>query len=541
MSIFPLLHQSVEHHSQATPNHIAIDEGNRSISYFDLAKAMRGMASYLQTLEIKKNDHIGLLTNNGIEACIGILGSLRAGACYVPLNTTFPGKRLEAVIKDAEIEIVVSSKKHFAKLVDLAKETRGLNLDSLIILDGSEEEIQSYEFFNILSKRFRKIVGQETLEENLPLKPDSATENNLAYIMYTSGTTGKPKGVMITHKNVTSFLSWAIEYFSLNLQDRMSNHSDISFDLSVFDIFGAFYSGATLCPITQPGDFAFPANFIKDRKLTIWFSVPSVLGTLWKSGQLTEGAFSQHLRWAIFCGEALSPKYADLWIKTHPKIPICNLYGPTEATIACTYYNIGIDSKFDPTQDVPIGSPIGETQINILDNDLVESQNKSEIGKLTISGPQVSQGYWKKKELTEKVFITDEQNRFYDSGDLAYLDKNNFIRFAGRKDSQIKIRGYRVELGDIENALSSQSMVNEVVVLYFEEPSPLLIAAVALQSQLENKSEDIIEENILKHCEHLIPSYMIPNRIVFFPELPKNINGKIDRNDIKETLRKNLK
>jgi amino acid adenylation domain-containing protein len=357
--------------------------------------------------------------------------------------------------------------------------------------------------------------------------------------MYTSGTTGPPKGVMISHKNVTSFLTWAIEYFSLTSQDRMSNHSDISFDLSVFDIFGAFYSGATLCPISQPGDFAFPANFIKDRKLTIWFSVPSVIGTLWKSGQLTEGAFSKHLRWAIFCGEALSPKYADAWIKTHPKTPICNLYGPTEATIACTYHNIGIDSSFDSNQDVPIGLPIGDTKINILDNDLKKIPGKTNIGKLTISGPQVSKGYWKKEELTNKVFISDEQSRFYDSGDLAYRDENGLIHFVGRKDTQVKIRGYRVELGDIENAIVGHSAVNEVAVLFFDTPSPLLIAAVALQSEAMDRSNNA--EDILDHCERLIPSYMIPSQIDFFSELPKNVNGKIDRNSIREILVKNLK
>ncbi len=541
MPIFSLLHQSVEHHSKVTPDHIAIDEGNRSISYLDLATAMQATASYLQTLEVKKNERIGLLNSNGIEACIGILGSLRAGSCYVPLNTTFPGKRLAAIIKDAEIKTIISSKQHLAKLVELTQETSDLKLNSLIILDASEEEIQFHNSFDTLSSCFRKIVGQETLKKSISLKPCSTAEDDLAYIMYTSGTTGTPKGVMISHKNVTSFLTWAVEYFSLTSQDRMSNHSDISFDLSVFDIFGAFYSGATLCPISQPGDFAFPANFIKVRKLTIWFSVPSVIGTLWKSGQLTEGAFSKYLRWAIFCGEALSPKYADLWITTHPKTSICNLYGPTEATIACTYHNVDIDSKFDPGEDVPIGLPIGDTEINILSDDLENLNSNKQIGKLTISGPQVSQGYWGRKELTDKVFISNEPSRFYDSGDLAYIDENSFIRFVGRKDTQIKIRGYRVELGDIENAIISHSIVNEVAVLFFDEPPSLLIATVTLQSQTKDRSNDAIEEDILEHCERLIPSYMVPNRIIFFPELPKNVNGKIDRNAIRETLRKNLK
>jgi amino acid adenylation domain-containing protein len=541
MPISPLLHQSIEHHSKVTPNHIAIDEGDRSISYLDLATAMQATASYLQTLGIEKSERIGLLNSNGIEACIAILGSLRAGACYVPLNTTFPGKRLEAIVKDAGIRIIISSKQHLAKLVDFSEKYSGVKLGSLIILDVSDEEIRSHNSFENLSSCFNKIAGGEILKKDFSPKSCSATENDLAYIMYTSGTTGNPKGVMISHNNVTSFLTWAIEYFSLTSQDRMSNHSDISFDLSVFDIFGAFYSGATLCPISQPGDFAFPANFIKDRKLTIWFSVPSVIGTLWKSGQLTEGAFTNHLRWAIFCGEALAPKYADAWITTHPKTPICNLYGPTEATIACTYHNVGIDSTFDPSQDVPIGFPIGNTEINVLNDDLKKITGKNSIGKLTISGPQLSQGYWKKEELTNKVFFSNEQSRFYDSGDLAYSDENNLIRFVGRKDTQVKIRGYRVELGDIENAIIGHSTVNEVAVLFFDTPSPLLIATVALQSEAMDRSNNAIEEDILDHCERLIPSYMIPRRIDFFTELPKNVNGKIDRNAIREILGKNLK
>ena len=318
---FPLIHQAVEHHASAIPNHTAIDEGDRSISYSELSDSMQQVASYLQKLNINKNDRIGLLLDNGIEACIGILGTLRAGACYVPINTTFPTARLKFIVEDAEIKIVITTQKQLEKLVALSKESNNLKLDSLIIIDANEKDIQSKEPVASLACFFKEIVGQETLQKTSVPKPCSSAENDLAYIMYTSGTTGTPKGVMITHKNVTAFLNWAVEYYSLTAQDRMSNHSDISFDLSVFDIFGSFFSGATLCPITHAGDYAFPANFIKDRNLTIWFSVPGVLGTLWKSGQLTEGAFSKHLRWAIFCGEALPPKYADLWIRTSTEKP----------------------------------------------------------------------------------------------------------------------------------------------------------------------------------------------------------------------------
>ena len=217
--------------------------------------------------------------------------------------------------------------------------------------------------------------------------------------MYTSGTTGSPKGVMLSHRNVKTFVQWGVERYEIGPSDRMSNHSAVSFDLSVFDIFGSFFGGATLCPITEFKHRAFPATFIRDRKITVWFSVPSVLGMMLRTKQLTPNAFPD-LRLALFCGEALATEYANAWIDTHPHVPIVNLYGPTEATIACAHYQL----RGKQSDRVPLGQPCRDSEILVLKQDSDELADVGEIGRLIICGSQLSPGYWRRPDLTDTVF-----------------------------------------------------------------------------------------------------------------------------------------
>jgi amino acid adenylation domain-containing protein len=531
---FSLLHQSVEHQAIHNPRKVAIDEGARAITYAELCSEMHRIASVLQTNGTLKNDRIGLLTGSGIEACAGMLGILRADACYVPLNPAFPEKRLGSIIVDAGIKSLVTVKKYSDQLLKILKEIDGFQGVSIILLDSPMTGPEGLDLQKKFFQYFTTIIAADTLSQVAPPKPTQAMQDDLAYVMYTSGTTGTPNGVMVTHQNVTSFLRWALDHFSISSCDRMSGHSDISFDLSVFDIFGSFFAGATLCPVTHIGDKSFPGKFINDREITIWFSVPSVIGTLRKSGQLTQNIFSKHLRWAIFCGEALLPDYAESWIKTHPTVPMCNLYGPTEATIACSYFNLGDERFIESGNAIPIGHPTADTEIQILKQQTDEVADVDEIGRLMISGAQLSPGYFGKPGLTQDKFIphpfkNDTGERIYDSSDLAYRDGGGLIHFVGRADSQVKIMGYRVELGEIETVIAHHIAVNEAAVVLMKTEKSPLVAAVSLN---QGFSEDTIKEDILIHCEQYLPSYMVPQHLVIYPSLPKNNNGKIDRNAI---------
>ena len=284
-----------------------------------------------------------------------------------------------------------------------------------------------------------------------------------------------------------------------------------------------------------PGDRAYPARFIKDRRITVWFSVPNVLGLMRSAKQLTANAFAAHLRLAIFAGEPLNPEHVAVWRATHPEIPIINLYGPTEAAVSVTYHRVGEEIPFDPAKPIPIGRPCRDVEILVLKMDSDEEAGVGETGRLMICGTQVCAGYWRRPELTAASFQINPFKkefgaRMYDSGDLAAKDSQGILHFVGRRDSQVKVMGYRIELGEIETALRRAAGVGEAAVVLLEGTTPTLVGAVALAG------EEVSEDQILTHCESLVPKYMVPHRVVFFPSLPKNDNGKIDRKAIKEVV-----
>ncbi len=530
---FALLHHAVEHHAEINPEHLAVDEGERTITYGELRHSMEQVAAVLMEGRLTRNRRVGLYLENGIGACVAMLGALRAGACYVPIPPSFPAERNAAIVLDSQPFAIVSVSPLLPGLLAVLPHVLAAPASLLIVLDATAENLSNAGLLPQLAAHFGSIMARDALERAVERPPAVGTiEEDLAYILYTSGTTGTPKGVMLSHRNVSSFLCWAMGYFALTSEDRISNHSNISFDLSVFDIFGAFFAGATVCPITTPGDRAYPARFIKDRRITVWFSVPSVLGLIRSAKQLTEGAFSAHLRLAIFCGEALAPEFAAAWLATHPQIPIINMYGPTEAAIACTYHRVGVDLPFDPKKPVPIGRPSRDTEILVLDLESDREAGSGETGRLMICGTQVCPGYWRRPELTALSFRINPSKsefgaRMYDSGDLAYKDAQGILHFVGRRDSQVKVMGHRIELGEIEVVLGRAASVSEAAVVLLEDPTPTLVAAVAVTG------DPVSEEQILTHCESLLPMYMVPQRVVFFPSLAKNDNGKLDRKAIK--------
>jgi amino acid adenylation domain-containing protein len=533
---FVLLHQAVEHHAEYEGDHPAIDDGERSLRYGQLRSHMDRLAGVLIEHGLCRHGRVGIYLENGIPAVIAMLGTLRAGGCYVPIPPAFPPERGAMIAVDAELHAMVTTQEYLPRLVELIPYLKLTNRIVLIVLDDTGPSEHDNDPYAVLTRSFAAVVGQDALAcaGSPPTVP--CVEEDLAYILYTSGTTGKPKGVMLSHKNVMSFLRWAVPFFKLTPGDRLSNHSNIGFDLSVFDIFGALLAGGTVCPIVAAGDRAYPARFIVNRRVTVWFSVPTVLGTMRAAKQLSRDMPFPDLRLAICCGETLPAEYAKDWMTAHPHVPLVNLYGPTEAAIACTYHRLGTDASFDPDHPVPIGRPCRDTEILVLrqDNDGLAATN--EIGRLFICGSQVCPGYWRQPQLTQKAFRINPHKkefaaRMYDSGDLAYRDAHGVIYFVGRADSQVKYLGYRIELGDIEAALGRCSLVQEAAVVLLEGQMPMLAGAVVTAGSI-----DEAESRIVDHCASILPPYMIPERIVIFAALPRNPNGKIDRGAIKKQI-----
>lgn len=523
-----LIHQAVEHHAAARPDQVAVDDGSRTLTYVELNLQAGRLASVLRAGGAGRNDRVGVLLGNGLEACVAVTGALKADCCYVPLHPGFPPARIAAIIEDARLQAVVTEGAHLerlgASLELVGEDARPAHLVVLGPAPGGGAPPAGV----------TRVSGADTLAA-APDRPPPArnVEEDLAYIMYTSGTTGRPKGVMVTHAAVTSFLRWAVGYFGLGPRDRMSNHSHLSFDLSVFDVLGGFLAGATICPLVSPGDLMAPGRFIRERRITVWFSVPSVIGMLRRSRQLTPGVFSGSLRAAIFCGEALAPDLAEAWIQTHPDVPIYNLYGPTEATVACTCHHVNADAPFRPEALVPIGRPCRDVEILILDRDSDVPAEPGTVGRIMICGTQLAAGYWRRPELTQRAFRVNPMKReigarMYESGDLGYVGADGLLYCVGREDTQVKIMGYRIELSEIEVVFSRHPSVHEVAVVCIEPKNPRLVAAVATGPDAPADRE-AAEEALLDHGERFLPAYMVPKQVEFFDRLPRNANGKIDR------------
>ena len=519
-----LLHQTVEAQAARNGKAIAVDENGREISYAELAMRASRLASLLIMSGVRRGDRVAFLIDNGIESCVAMLGIMRADACFVALNPAWPALRIAAILDDAEPAAILGFTALWPLLDYSLRETKKASPRALVCLDGEFRN-----FTDALKSRGSKytVYGREALdraESNPP--PCRNTGDDLAYILFTSGTTGTPKGVMVSHKAILSTIRWGAERFAINDKDRLSNHSRLSFDVSLFDIFCAFLAGATVCPLTAPGECAFPGDFIHRQRITVWFSVPSVIAMMTKARQLAAGRF-EHLRAALFAGEALPPESVAAWFRHQPHVPIYNLYGPTEAAIVCTCHEIGADSPFSPDRPIPIGRETRDSRLLILKQDAETEAPVGEIGRLMICGAQLAAGYWRRPDLTAKSFLPNvirpaAGDRMYDTGDIALRDDSGIIHFVGRADTQVKIRGYRIELGEIDVVLGSCSGVREAAAFVVGEGEDRRIVAAVV-------SDDLDEDILFMDIEKKLPAYMIPARVLFLDELPRNASGKVDR------------
>jgi amino acid adenylation domain-containing protein len=356
-----------------------------------------------------------------------------------------------------------------------------------------------------------------------------------AYIMFTSGSTGEPKGVVITHENVRRFVEWAVPYFEISRADRHSGHPPLHFDLSVFDLFGTFAAGAELHLI--PSELNLVPDklleFLRVSAITQWFSVPTTLTYLAKHGLMSEPDLPS-LKRVLSCGEVLPAGTLNHWMRRVPHARFTNLYGPTETTIASSYFSV--PASVEQTGSVPIGTPCDGEQLLILDDHL-EPLPPGAVGEICIGGVGVSPGYWQDDERTRTAFVRDPfssrpGDRLYRTGDLGTVDPDGVFHFVGRCDLQIKSRGYRIELGEIETALGGiAGLVAGAVVGLTTEGFEGMTICCAYSAALGVTTDPT---KIRRELSRLLPRYMLPSRWKALPRLPTNSNGKIDRAAIKE-------
>ena len=521
-----LLQQLLQNSAFLEPKKIAIVEKKSTLNYQQLEEKSNQLANYFNELGIKKGDRIGIYISKSIEAVIAIFGILKAGGTYVPLDYNSPVKRISLILEDCGIKVIISNSKKFLKLQ--SNLSSKLQLQSLILLDKLAEKYKtklsfSYIIWDEILTKYGKNLNFET----------NLIEEDLAYILYTSGSTGTPKGVMINHRAALTFINWSYQCFKVKQEDNVSSHAPFHFDLSIFDIFTTIKAGATIVLIS-PELSIFPRNliqFIEDKKITIWYSVPSILTQMVLRGNL-ENAQLKNLRLILFAGEVFPVKYLRQLMKILPSTQFYNLYGPTESNV-CTYYHL----KEIPDENIlsiPIGKACENTEILVLTED-EEITKTGEIGELCVRSASLMKGYWGLGEKTKNVLINYFYNmdlgaiNIYKTGDLVREDPQGNYLYLGRKDTMIKSRGYRIEAGEIESVLYSHPEIEEAVIIPIadDEIGNQIKAIIVTKEGIS-----LTKNQILSFCTKSLPKYMLPSLIEFRSQLPKTSTGKIDRKSL---------
>ena len=496
------------------------------LTYEALELASNRLAHLLKDAGCARGDRVCLLTPKSPAAIVAILGVLKADAVYVPLDPRSPVPRLEKMIASCDNRWILASGAVAPTLEALCASPGFADAHSIGWLGADEPPAAIAAQFSL--------ADLTAYPSTLPLSANGPQDP--AHILFTSGSTGMPKGVVITHASVRAFVEWAVPYFGTAPTDRISGHPPLHFDLSTFDMFGTFAAGAEL-HLVPPELNLLPhklAELIRSAELTQWFSVPSVLNYMAKFDVVKDGDFPS-LRRVLWCGEVFPTPPLMYWMQRLPHVTFTNLYGPTEATIASSYYTVP-SCPVREDEVIPIGQACGGEELLVLDEALAPVP-PGEVGELYLRGAGLSPGYWRDPEKTRGAFLpypgdTDPGDRIYRTGDLATLGPDGLVRFLGRADSQIKTRGYRVELGEIEAALHALGTLRECAVVGVPSQDFDGVAICCAFASLAGG--DVTPAGLRDALARALPPYMLPSRWLVFPELPKTTNGKIDRRRLKE-------
>jgi len=520
-----VLHHLLSGAAERWPHEPAIRLADQVLTYSELEERSNQLARAIRARGATRGERIAVLARKSFEAYAGMYGILKAGCAYVPLDSRAPTERLTYILRDCGVSGVVAT----PGMKRVVRELRPSQLDITWFHVGDEPP----------QADGATIVGQEEIssQETRPPADVHAIDTDLAYILYTSGSTGLPKGVMISHLNALTFVRWSREYAAVTQGEHVSGHAPLHFDLSIFDTYATALAGATLLPVPE-GTSTFPASqagWMIDNGINVWYSVPSALTMIAQHPSFEELSFPS-LRVVIFAGEVFPAKYLKAWIERVPEASFLNWYGPTETNVV-TAYTV-TERPEELSQPVPIGRPCENTHVFLEDENRDRVESPAETGEVCVRGSCVAMGYWGDPDKTRASFVDENRQpwltgKIYRTGDLATMDESGNFHFQGRRDHQIKSRGYRIEIGDVEAALCDVEEVGEAVVV--PVPDELigvrLVAVVALQHGAAAQEADILES-----VADVLPRYMIPEAVQLRPDLPKTSTGKIDRQAIGESI-----
>jgi amino acid adenylation domain-containing protein len=486
------LHSLFEQQVQRSPQATAVSFEQQSLDYAELEQKATDIACLLLAKNIEPGQLVGIYLERSIELVVAVLGILKAGAAYVPLDPEYPEAHLNYIVADSNIRVMLSQKRFESRLPSEVADVVFLDSDNLYV--------------NVEAQK-------------LP----AVTDDILAYVIYTSGSTGKPKGVMVPHAAVVNHACWMKDLFKFDQTDRMLQKSPISFDASVCEIFVPLLSGACVV-LSVPGgdrDIDYLIQEIQNNKITTLILVPSALRILLQN--LSDPAALGTLRRMGCGGEALTQELKQAYYESC-SAPLYNLYGPTESTIDATSFLCKEEFAGD---NIPIGNPVSNKQAYILDRRL-QPVPIGVPGELHIGGAGLAQGYLNRAELTAEKFVADPfvddaQARLYKTGDLARYREDGSIEYIGRIDHQVKVRGFRIELGEIETVLAQHDLIKDCAAMLFEDHQGHKNIAAYFVS--DNSISTLSLRNYLRKK---LPQYMIPTLLTKLDEIPVSPNGKID-------------
>ncbi len=495
-SLYKLLQDAATKHG----GHIALVAGEQSMTYAELLYASDRTAALFARHGARPGRRVAFCFRKSTDAIVALFGLIRTGATYVPLDPAWPVERIRTLCRDAEISLWTGT-------------------DPPPAVPGIVASVTSK----------TKSEGGASLDSAAEIEPDGAPPqrppDGVTNILYTSGSTGQPKGVEITERSLLHFSQWVVATFGLTMEDRVANHAPYNFDLSTLDIFAAIRAGATMYPVPERIKM-FPyqlAEFIAEKKITTWYSVPSALIMLQLRGRLEAHNLSG-LRHVIFAGEVMPKSALQELARRLPDTAFTNLYGPTE-TNACTWHRI---EERDLTSDdpIPIGRPIDDTRVWIVGEDGAEVGN-GDSGELLVAGPTLTTGYFGDASSTAHRLIPapDGRGRAYRTGDRVSRRNDGVLMFHGRLDRMIKCRGHRIEPGEIEAVLCRHPNVKEAAVIPIPDP----VFGNRIRAYVAAHDDRSIQEPELANlCRNELPSYMLPDEWKLVDRLPRTDRGKID-------------
>jgi len=501
------------------PNNLALWTDKKSFTYHDLYQLTQKWAKVIHNSN-HQNSPIAIYGSRQWQMHAGILSILASGSTYVPINNKQPTHRNADILEQIQCVVIL-----IAQGEDPTELLSSIKTPLIVIYLGEDNP----HWLNLPSNHFCQQIDKIDFPSSNASEP-ADKQARYAYILFTSGSTGTPKGIAVTQHNIIRYISRLDNLLAIKPTDKVSQFFELSFDLSVHDLFSCWAKGATLYVIPT-NQLLCPTHFIQQHELTVFSAVASILSFTDKFGLLTENNLTS-LRLSCFGGEKLLTKQAVKWQKSATNSRVINLYGPTECTITATYYQL--DPNTPPnSSSVPIGKALpGLNAILIKDGQKTTEINV--LAELYLSGDQLIDGYWKDNNKTDQAFIHTNAfknknhpnpERYYRTGDIVYYDNNNDIVFHGRRDHQFKVSGYRVEAADIEACIVSFcASITWCVVKSIEDEfnqQPLVVASI-------EASKIIKESDLRRYCASQLPSHMVPDKFTFFEYLPRNANGKVN-------------